>query len=566
MFSNFFGYEADPSQADGLTPRGGPAFRESPNDPNVRYVGSTADAEFAVGPQMVARNGAYTTMGPANNFASAGLNGYATYSMGPTSSVAVTPTVPQPYPFSTYSAPKDTEGRTPEPIGPKKVVSERVITREEMFASGNLVEAPTQKVQAPIETSPLMPEFRPQGPVTMMAPGPGGSVTMSALPAGMPMQMGGSVQLSSAPIQLSAVPSIAQRGPGQMQPAPSVFLQGAPGGSFTAAPPQFPGAQRMGGSITMSVLPQQAPGGSFTAAPMGPMVMQPGQPMGPMVQAPGGSLRMSVGQMPAQAIIAPMGMAPAGGSVRMSAQPMAMPMQMGPGMPIMGGSITMPVAQPQGASIGACGCPSCQKPGTSMCSQCQTKAYCSVECQQKDWSAHKVDCKRIAAERKAAEAKGAPQAAAAPQGPASGQMVQQMVRPIQQQQMVRPQTMPQGAMNRISIPVQQQVAMMPNPQAGLAAMPLGKSFPSPYGAPMGGSFNAAPMAPMMGGSFNAGPPGMYGAMPPGGYAAMPPGGFAVPMPMVQGGGVVAAPMGGSFSAANATVIGQTMPGNPGVVV
>merc|ERR1719235_1821658 len=95
----------------------------------------------------------------------------------------------------------------------------------------------------------------------------------------------------------------------------------------------------------------------------------------------------------------------------MVASPMGSPMG-GDAFPrTFGGSITMPVARPAGLTIGPCGNPGCSKPGLLQCSQCGQKAYCSVECQQKDWPAHKAECKRIAAARSAnpaAAAAGAP--------------------------------------------------------------------------------------------------------------------------------------------------------------
>merc|ERR1719424_922479 len=80
-----------------------------------------------------------------------------------------------------------------EPVPAPTVVSERTVTRDELAASGNLVEASQQTVQCPREVSPLM-----------AAIGLGGSVKMTSI-GGMPMTMGGSVQVR-------------------------------PGGSFTAAP------------------------------------------------------------------------------------------------------------------------------------------------------------------------------------------------------------------------------------------------------------------------------------------------------------------------------------------
>merc|ERR1719331_2810913 len=123
-------------------------------------------------------------------------------------------------------------------------------------------------------------------------------------------------------------------------------------------------------------------------------------------------------------------------------------MQAGSMQQPMGGSITMPVAQPAaagGATIGPCDNPGCPRQGTNQCSQCGTKAYCSVECQQKDWPSHKAECKRIAAERKAAGVANCPPCT--PAGSAPGGFVRQ----LQQQQ--QPQASPYGVQqNRIQIP------------------------------------------------------------------------------------------------------------------
>ena len=37
-------------------------------------------------------------------------------------------------------------------------------------------------------------------------------------------------------------------------------------------------------------------------------------------------------------------------------------------------------------------CRTCGKPASKVCSRCQTTRYCSVECQNKDWPEHKLDC------------------------------------------------------------------------------------------------------------------------------------------------------------------------------
>lgn len=38
-------------------------------------------------------------------------------------------------------------------------------------------------------------------------------------------------------------------------------------------------------------------------------------------------------------------------------------------------------------------CPTCVEPGTLLCAGCRDVKYCSVECQQTDWPAHKLLCK-----------------------------------------------------------------------------------------------------------------------------------------------------------------------------
>merc|ERR1719253_173714 len=85
----------------------------------VRYLGSTGDGDFM-------QESSY-----ANGYATNG-NGYAAQQSNAQMSQRA------PYPYSTYSVPQEQE----QPLGPKKVVSERVITREELAESGNLVEAP----------------------------------------------------------------------------------------------------------------------------------------------------------------------------------------------------------------------------------------------------------------------------------------------------------------------------------------------------------------------------------------------------------------------------------------
>lgn len=38
-------------------------------------------------------------------------------------------------------------------------------------------------------------------------------------------------------------------------------------------------------------------------------------------------------------------------------------------------------------------CAVCLKPAQSRCSKCHVTKYCSRECQQQDWSTHKIKCK-----------------------------------------------------------------------------------------------------------------------------------------------------------------------------
>ncbi|KAF8218121.1 hypothetical protein K438DRAFT_2007001 [Mycena galopus ATCC 62051] len=37
----------------------------------------------------------------------------------------------------------------------------------------------------------------------------------------------------------------------------------------------------------------------------------------------------------------------------------------------------------------------CAEEGKSQCGRCKQRFYCSAKCQQKDWSAHKKECKRL---------------------------------------------------------------------------------------------------------------------------------------------------------------------------
>lgn len=46
----------------------------------------------------------------------------------------------------------------------------------------------------------------------------------------------------------------------------------------------------------------------------------------------------------------------------------------------------------------------CGKPANNLCSSCNLKGYCSLECQRGDWSRHKSACKAAVRERKAARA------------------------------------------------------------------------------------------------------------------------------------------------------------------
>ncbi|KAJ7080595.1 hypothetical protein B0H15DRAFT_856509 [Mycena belliarum] len=41
-----------------------------------------------------------------------------------------------------------------------------------------------------------------------------------------------------------------------------------------------------------------------------------------------------------------------------------------------------------------CGAKDCTQDGQSQCGRCKRRFYCSVECQHKDWPAHKNDCRR----------------------------------------------------------------------------------------------------------------------------------------------------------------------------
>lgn len=341
------------------------------------------------------------------------------------------------------------------------------------------------------------------------------------------MVPGGSVQMSA---------QASMGGPGPVIMAPQ-------GGSFTAAPP--PGALPRGGSFAAGPMPFQPMGGSMQMS------------SAPMVRPMGGSITMPVAR-PTGITIGPCGNPGCGNSgtnqcsqcgvkaycsvdcqqkdwpahkaicKKMAAErtqslgPQVMPqggaMQMPQGgaqFPQMfGGSITMPVASPTGINIGPCGNAGCSKSGTNQCSQCGAKAYCSVECQQKDWPNHKAGCKKIAAERKGGAPAGMP-----PGGGGS------FVRPLVPQMGGH-----MGPGNRIQIPVQQQQVAMP--QGGMM-MPQGGGFPM---AVPGGSFTAAPMQPMpMGGSFSAAPMG-------GSFTAAPmpmPGSFMQqPMqPMQFGGGM-----------------------------
>jgi len=435
MLSFFGGHDDDTREREQGHPIGQPEFanghrvvQDREPDNMVRYSGSTADGNF---------------------MQNSGVNGHSipTFQQQPMA----------PYPRSMYT------NAPGEPTPSTKVVSERKITRDELFSQGSLVEGPQQR----IEVSPLLMDIPggsyqpPKMPMQVQMPAPmGGSVRMDAGPM-MPMQvqqmpvqvqqmpapMGGSVQLSAAPFggAIMAPGSNYYAQPATTAyaaPVPTSYVQPAVGGGFVRQlNPQMGGPPQIGAPMqSMTVAPggsytappmqpmMAAPGGSYTAAPMQPMMGVPGgsftappmQPMmgAPMMGAPGGFVRAAPMQ--------PMMGAPGGSFTAAPMQPMAMPgnfMQVVPqaGNPpttadyfgtqpraggswgqlpqVMGGSIKMPVANPSGVSIGSCGNAGCAMAGTLMCSRCATKAYCSAECQQKDWPNHKAACKKIAAGR-----------------------------------------------------------------------------------------------------------------------------------------------------------------------
>jgi len=215
---------------------------------------------------------------------------------------------------------------------------------------------------------------------------------------------------------------------------------GVQGGSFNAGPPQGFMPVPQGGSFNAG-LPQGfmavPQGGSFNAAP----------PQGFY----GGGIPQTFG-----------------GSANFSVMPMA-------GVPVprmMGGSITMPVAAATGQQVGVCASAGCTKPGIYLCSQCSSVAYCSAECQQASWPTHKPECKKIAAEAKAAPV------------PTPSYVAPQVMAP---QTMFAPQTMmaPQGTM---MMPPQGMMAS-PYPGYSLANIPgvdwssLGYSLPAMYSLP-----------------------------------------------------------------------------------
>ncbi|KAJ7171081.1 hypothetical protein C8R46DRAFT_1087613 [Mycena filopes] len=44
-----------------------------------------------------------------------------------------------------------------------------------------------------------------------------------------------------------------------------------------------------------------------------------------------------------------------------------------------------------------CAAANCTEDGKSQCSRCKSRFYCSPACQQRDWPAHKAECKRLVA-------------------------------------------------------------------------------------------------------------------------------------------------------------------------
>lgn len=66
-------------------------------------------------------------------------------------------------------------------------------------------------------------------------------------------------------------------------------------------------------------------------------------------------------------------------------------------------SLSMPsFAKSQSDLAGTCGNGACSQPGLLWCSQCDTKAYCSAECQLSNWKAHKLECQYLGRKKKAA--------------------------------------------------------------------------------------------------------------------------------------------------------------------
>jgi hypothetical protein len=47
-------------------------------------------------------------------------------------------------------------------------------------------------------------------------------------------------------------------------------------------------------------------------------------------------------------------------------------------------------------------CGALDPPGSQICKACRTTRYCGRDCQAKHWPEHKADCRRVAAEKKAA--------------------------------------------------------------------------------------------------------------------------------------------------------------------
>lgn len=57
------------------------------------------------------------------------------------------------------------------------------------------------------------------------------------------------------------------------------------------------------------------------------------------------------------------------------------------------------VATEEGAPSTVCHAPDCDQPGTKRCVRCLAALYCGRVCQQRDWKAHKQDCKQSAGKK-----------------------------------------------------------------------------------------------------------------------------------------------------------------------